>query len=276
VKIASYSVGGRESFGIVHPDDGITDLGKRFGGSLRTFLDEHSTDELKPVESSSADWSLDQVTLQSVVPDARKIIGVGINYHAHALEGTRPIGENPILFLRTGQSVVGHGSAIVRPRVSEQLDYEGELAVVIGKGGRHIAPLDVMQHIAGYCCFNDGSVRDYQAQSVSVGKSFEKSGACGPWMVTCADAGADPFSLITRVNGEERQRVTTDKMIFSIAEIVAFASSFTTLLPGDIVATGTPAGVGFRRTPPSWLKAGDEVEVEISRIGILRNKVIEE
>jgi 2-keto-4-pentenoate hydratase/2-oxohepta-3-ene-1,7-dioic acid hydratase in catechol pathway len=276
VRIASYSVDGRESFGIVHSDDGVTDLGKRFGGSLRAFLDEHAIDDLQPLEGSSADWSLDQVTLRSVVPDARNIICVGINYHAHALEGIRSAGDSPILFLRTGQSVVGHGAAIVRPRVSEQLDYEGELAVVIGKGGRHIAAPDVLQHIAGYCCFNDGSVRDYQAQSVPVGKNFEKSGACGPWMVTRADAGSDPFCLVTRVNGEERQRVTTDKMIFSIGEIVAFASRFTTLLPGDIVATGTPAGVGFRRVPPLWLKAGDEVEVEISRIGTLRNRVVEE
>jgi 2-keto-4-pentenoate hydratase/2-oxohepta-3-ene-1,7-dioic acid hydratase in catechol pathway len=277
MKIASYSARGAEGFGIVRPDGGVVDLARRgVAASLRGFLSGRSLDELRRFVDEAPDWHLDQVILLTVVPDASKIICVGINYRAHALEASREVGGEPVLFLRTGQSLVGSGSSIVKPRVSDQFDYEGELAVVIGRRGRHIAASQASGYIAGYCCFNDGSVRDYQKQSVPVGKNFDKSGACGPWLVTPDEAGSGPFDLVTRVNGEERQRVTTDHMIFPLGQIISYASRFTELLPGDIIATGTPAGVGSRRTPPNWLKAGDEVEIELSRIGILKNRVVQE
>jgi len=277
MKIASYLIQGAASFGVVRPDLGIVDLKRRgVADGLKNFLSKHALDELRVFETEAADWRLDQVVLTSPVPDASKIICVGINYSAHALEGSREIGNEPVLFLRTCQSLVGSGASIVKPKVSNQLDYEGELAIVIGRRARHVAASEAVSLVAGYCCFNDGSVRDYQQQSVAVGKNFDKSGACGPWLVTCDEAGSSTFDLVTRVNGEERQRVNTDRMMFSIGDVIAYASRFTELLPGDIVATGTPSGVGARRTPPIWLKPGDEIEVEISRIGCLKNTVVHE
>lgn len=277
MKIASYLIHGAASFGIVRPDHGIVDLKRRgIADSLREFLSERDVGELRVFDAEAADCRLDDVVLTSVVPNASKIICVGINYPAHALEGSREIGNEPVLFLRTCQSLVGSGAPIVKPKVSDQLDYEGELAIIVGRSARHVTASAAADIVAGYCCFNDGSVRDYQQQSIAVGKNFDQSGACGPWLVTSDEAGSGTFDLVTRVNGEERQRVNTDRMIFPVGEILAYASRFTELHPGDIVATGTPSGVGARRTPPNWLKPGDQIEIEISRIGILRNTVVQE
>jgi 2-keto-4-pentenoate hydratase/2-oxohepta-3-ene-1,7-dioic acid hydratase in catechol pathway len=166
---------------------------------------------------------------------------------------------------------------MIRPSVSDNFDFEGELAIVIGRGGRHIMPQRALDHVAGYTCFVDGSVRDFQKISVTSGKNFPATGPLGPWIVT-TDEIPDPsrLTLVTRLNGAEMQRSGTDMLIHSVADIIAFCSAFTPLNPGDVIATGTPEGVGHRRTPPLWMKAGDVLEVEISGIGVLRTRVVDE
>jgi 2-keto-4-pentenoate hydratase/2-oxohepta-3-ene-1,7-dioic acid hydratase in catechol pathway len=276
MKLASYTVGDEQSFGLV-VSNGLVDLKRRgVAQTLRELLNRPSLPRAADFAAETPDFGPDDVVLVPVIPDAAKIICVGINYLAHAAEGNRAVSEDPILFLRTTQSIVGSGSSVVLPRVSGHYDYEGELALVIGRRGRHVATSEASGYIAGYCCFNDGSVRDYQNHSLPVGKNFEKSGACGPWLVTPDEAGHGPFDLTTRINGEVRQHVCTDQMIYPIADVIAYASRFTELLPGDIIATGTPSGVGARRSPPQWLEVGDQIEVEISRLGSLRNTVAQE
>ena len=173
------------------------------------------------------------------------------------------------MFVRFADTLVGHGGELIRPKVSDNFDFEGELAVVIGKGGRHIAAERALDHVAGYTCFVDGSVRDYQKFSVTSGKNFPGTGPLGPWLVT-TDEIPDPsrLTLMTRLNGKEMQHSTTDLLIYSIPQIIAFCSDFTALSPGDVIATGTPEGVGHSRKPPLWMKPGDTLEVEITGIGI--------
>jgi 2-keto-4-pentenoate hydratase/2-oxohepta-3-ene-1,7-dioic acid hydratase in catechol pathway len=207
----------------------------------------------------------------------RKLLAVGGNYREHAQEIGMTDPAAPIFFSRFADSLVAPGAALVRPRVSSHFDFEGELAVVIGKAGRYIDALDAARHIAGYTCFNDGSVRDFQKQSIEAGKNFHASGSLGPWIVT-ADEIDDPTrcELRTRINGEVMQQASTGELIHSVAALIAYASTFTPLAPGDVIATGTPAGIGARRTPPRWLRPGDVVEVDISGIGVLRNEVVDE
>jgi len=224
-----------------------------------------------------SDYPLSSVLLLPPLPDASKILCIGLNYKSHVAETGRDLPPQPSVFLRTHASVVGQGATMVRPKASTNFDFEGELAVVIGRRGRHVPEADALAHIAGYTCFNDGSLRDFQKHSVTAGKNFDRSGACGPWIVT-ADEIPDPtaLTLCTRLNGSEVQRSTTDLLIYTIPRIVSYLSSFMALEPGDLIATGTPAGVGARRTPPLWMKAGDVIEVEISGIGTLRNPVADE
>jgi len=202
---------------------------------------------------------------------------VGLNYKAHAAEGNNPVPEHPSLFMRLTNTLVAHGQPMIRPKASTSFDFEGELAVVIGSLGRHIPELEALSHVAGYTCFVDGSVRDYQKHSVSAGKNFLGTGPLGPWMTT-ADEIPDPtrLTLVTRLNGQEMQRSGTDMLIYSIPTLIAYVSAITPLVPGDIIATGTPAGVGHRRKPQLWMKAGDVLEVEISQIGTLRVPVVDE
>ena len=214
------------------------------------------------------------------IPAPAKCICVGLNYALHAKEGGHPIPTYPSFFLRVATSLVAAKAPVVRPRASEQLDYECELAVVIGKAGRHIAAARALEHVFGYTLFNDVSVRDFQRKTTqwTPGKNFDATGPTGPVVVT-ADAlppGASGLDIMTRVNGETMQRSNTSDMIFSVAEIVALLSEFMTLQPGDLIATGTPSGVAHARTPPPWLRPGDVVEVEIERIGVLSNPIIAE
>lgn len=208
-----------------------------------------------------------------------KILCVGVNYDDHRKETGRDKSEKPVIFTRFADTQVGHGSALVRPRSSERFDYEGELAVVIGRPGRHIPESAALAHIAGYACYNDGSVRDWQRHThqFTPGKNFPGSGGFGPWLVT-ADEVPDPFALTltTRLNGQEVQKATTDLMIFDLKQLIAYISGFTKLNPGDVIITGTPGGVGDKRNPPLYMKPGDVAEVEISGIGLLRNPVIAE
>jgi 2-keto-4-pentenoate hydratase/2-oxohepta-3-ene-1,7-dioic acid hydratase in catechol pathway len=208
-----------------------------------------------------------------------KILCVGLNYADHIAESRAKPPERIVLFAKFSSCLIAHGEPIIRPAITSELDYEGELAVIIGKPGRYIARAAAWDHIAGYACYNEGSVRDYQRHThqFTPGKNFPGTGAFGPWMVTPDEAGdLGPLRLQTRLNGEVVQDATISQMIFDIPRQIEYCSSFTRLEPGDVIVTGTPGGVGSRRTPPLWMKPGDVVEVEIDRIGLLRNGVADE
>lgn len=262
---------GSTSFGALEGDS-IVDLGRRHGiASLKAALAGKSFPWLR---GAQADYQLSDVQLLPPVPDAGKIICVGLNYKAHVAEAGRAMPEQPSLFLRANSAVVGHGGAMIRPKVSDQFDYEGELALVIGSNARHVPEDRALDCIFGYTCFNDGSLRDFQKHSVTAGKNFQSSGACGPWLVPAAEVPRPTdLTLTTRLNGQQVQHANTSQMIYSIPTIIAYVSKFIALEPGDIIATGTPEGVALGRTPPLWMKPGDRIEVEISGIGILANPI---
>lgn len=218
-------------------------------------------------------------TLLPVIPNPGKILCIGLNYEDHRRETGRAVVENPTIFTRFADSQVAHGQPLLRPRVSTDFDYEGELAIVIGTGGRYIARDAAFTHVAGYSCYNDGSVRDWQRHThqFTPGKNFPQTGGFGPWLVTPDEVpDLDALTLTTRVNGEVVQQSGLDHMIFDVPRIIEYCSAFTPLNPGDVIATGTPGGVGAKRTPPLWLKPGDTVEVAISGIGVLRNGIADE
>lgn len=283
MKLASYQTGGRSSYGIVAGED-IFDLGRRFGAQHPTLRSAIAAGVIAGLMVRGAppagkpDLRLADVTLLTPITDPEKIICIGLNYRAHAAEGGFKVPQHPSTFIRTTNTLVPSGQALVRPRHSGDFDYEGELVIVIGRGGRHIAARDALGHVFGYTCFNDGSVRDYQFKhSLTAGKNHPSTGGLGPWIAT-VDEIPDPsqLTLVTRVNGQEVQRKGTDDMIFDVPAIIAYVSSWTALAPGDVIATGTPEGVGFARKPPLWLRPGDTVEVEISSIGTLVNPVVAE
>ncbi len=283
MKLASYQTGGRSSYGIVAGED-IFDLGQRFGAQHPTLRSAIAAGVIAGLTvrdtqpSGKPGLRLADVTLLTPITDPEKIICIGLNYRAHAAEGGFKVPEHPSTFVRTTNTLVASGQALVRPNHSGDFDFEGELAIVIGRGGRHIAARDALDHVFGYTCFNDGSVRDYQFKhSLTAGKNHPSTGGLGPW-ITTVDEIPDPsrLTLVTRVNGQEVQRKGTDDMIFDVPAIIAYVSSWTALAPGDVIATGTPEGVGFARKPPLWLRPGDTVEVEISSIGTLVNPVVAE
>jgi acylpyruvate hydrolase len=221
-------------------------------------------------------------SVKAALPIARppKLICVGLNYALHAREGGHPIPTYPSFFLRVLTSLTAPGAPVIRPKCSIQLDYECELTIVIGKGGRHIPEAEALEHVFGYTLFNDVSVRDFQRKTSqwTPGKNFDSTGPLGPWVVTADELppGASGLRIQTRVNGEVMQDSNTSDMIFSTANIIATLSEFMTLEPGDIIATGTPSGVAHARKPPAWMKAGDTVEVELEGIGVLSNPVMDE
>lgn len=278
MKLVSYMESGRSSFGMV-VGDRVIDLARRLGSphsTLRAAVASDAFEKLaERISSIEPDFSLSQVQLLPPVIDPEKIICIGLNYKAHAAEGGFKIPEHPQLFTRLTNTLVAHDSPMIRPKLSGDFDYEGELAVVIGRPGRYISRKDALKHVFGYACFNDGSIRDVQFKhSLTAGKNFPSTGGFGPWVVT-ADEIPDPsqLALTTRVNGVQVQHKGIDDMIFSVPEIIAYVSTWTPLVPGDVISTGTPEGVGFARKPPLWLKPGDSVEVEISRIGVLHNPI---
>jgi 2-keto-4-pentenoate hydratase/2-oxohepta-3-ene-1,7-dioic acid hydratase in catechol pathway len=279
MRLVSFEKKGRPSFGVV-VGEGVVDAGARLAGKpsgLRQALAAGALPELLRMASASADYDLDEIAFAAVIPDpAAKIVCVGINYLPHIKEMGRERPERPVLFLRFGASIVGHGQPLLKPRESEQLDYEGELAVVIGKRARRVSRERALDHVAGYSCFNDGSVRDYQRHSpqFTPGKNFHASGAFGPWLVT-ADEIPDPrkLTLTTRLNGTVMQHESVGELCFDVPQLIEYCSTFAQLEPGDVIVTGTPGGVGAGRKPPVWMKPGDTVEVEISGIGTLRNPV---
>ncbi|MEW6733455.1 MAG: fumarylacetoacetate hydrolase family protein [Acidobacteriota bacterium] len=270
------------SYGVI-TGDGVIDLGKHFGArfaSLRSALTTDAREELKRfIEGRDIDLKLNEVEFLPVIPDPEKILCIGINYEKHRLETGRDKTEYPVIFTRFINTQVGQGQPLLRPKVSEKFDYEGELAVIIGDRGRYIQAQDALKHVAGYACYNDATVRDWQRHSsqFTPGKNFPCSGGFGPWLVT-TDEIADPNSLtlVTRLNGAEMQRTSTADMIYPVTQLIAYISTFTELKSGDVIATGTPDGVGYRRTPPVYLRAGDRIEVEISQIGTLANPIVDE
>jgi acylpyruvate hydrolase len=223
---------------------------------------------------------LASVELAPLVPEPGKIVCLGHNYYDHAKEGGNLKPEYPLIFFRGASSLIAHGDPVIRPRVSEKLDYEAELVMVIGKRARHVKRENALDYVFGYACFNDVSVRDYQKRTSqwTIGKNFDGTGAFGPWLVTADDVppGAQGLDLRLRLNGEVMQRANTSDMIWSVAETIELLTECLTLEPGDVVVMGTPAGVGWARNPPVWLRAGDTVAVEIDGIGVLTNVVQDE
>jgi 2-keto-4-pentenoate hydratase/2-oxohepta-3-ene-1,7-dioic acid hydratase in catechol pathway len=277
MKLLSFTADGKEWFGAVS-GDGVVTLNDRVGQSnLRAALAAGAMPAMQAAAEAKPDRRLAEIKFLPVIPQPRKILCAGVNYRAHAVETGRAPPKQPSMFIRFADTLVGHDGTMIRPKVSDHFDFEGELAVIIGKGGRHIAAERALDHIAGYTCFVDGSVRDYQAFSVTSGKNFPGTGPLGPWLVTTDDI-PDPsrLTLTTRLNGTQVQHATTDQLIYSIPQIIAFCSDFTALQPGDVIATGTPEGVGHGRKPPLWMKPGDALEVEISGIGTLRTHIVDE
>jgi 2-keto-4-pentenoate hydratase/2-oxohepta-3-ene-1,7-dioic acid hydratase in catechol pathway len=282
MKLISFERNGRAGFGAVI-DGGVVDLGAALNGRHADLMALLAADALGEARAAlagrAADFALDSVTLLPVIPAPGKIWCCGLNYGEHVRETNREITEQPTFFLRVADSQVGHGQAIMRPPESVQLDYEAEIAVIIGKPGRRIAEADVWDHIAGYSCYNDGSVRDWQRHTSQwgPGKNFWRTGGFGPWMVTTDEIPARTvMTLVTRLNGQEMQRATTEMMIHSIERQIAYVSTIAPLQAGDVIVTGTPGGVGARRTPPVWMKPGDVVEIEVDRVGVLRNTIADD
>ena len=282
MKYISFAVADYMSYGAVQ-DDRIVDLGRLFGARAPDLKALIASDLLGEAAEAAAHHgatlALADVTLLPVIPNPGKIVCVGLNYSEHVRETGREVTESPSLFLRVAQSQVGHGQDIVLPRESTRLDYEGEIAVVIGRRGRRISEEDAWNHVAGYSCYNDGSIRDWQSATSqwTAGKNFWRTGAFGPWMVPAGEiAPGQAMTLVTRLNGVEMQRATTDMLIHSIPRQIAYISTFTPLEAGDVIVTGTPGGVGAKRTPPVFMKAGDIVEVDVDAVGTLRNVVRDE
>jgi 2-keto-4-pentenoate hydratase/2-oxohepta-3-ene-1,7-dioic acid hydratase in catechol pathway len=277
----SFEKDGQPGFGVVS-GDGIIDATPRLSGrphSLRNALLAGALADLRRLEGTAPDFALADVTYAPVIPDATKLLCVGINYMPHIKEMGRERPTHPVLFVRFADSLVGHGQPLLLPLASAQLDYEGELAVVIGKRARRVSRERALDYVAGYSCFNDGSIRDYQRHSAQFtpGKNFHHSGSFGPWLVT-TDELPNPRSLrlTTRLNGQVVQDESVGELCFDIPQLIEYCSIWTQLEPGDVIVTGTPGGVGAGRTPPLWMKAGDTVEVEITGIGTLRNPVVAE
>jgi 2-keto-4-pentenoate hydratase/2-oxohepta-3-ene-1,7-dioic acid hydratase in catechol pathway len=280
MKLASYVASGKPSFGVV-TGDGVVTMNERLGGKYATLREAIAGGALsemaRAAQGAGADHGLGGVSFLPIIPDPQKVLCVGLNYASHAAEqGGKPL-EKPNIFTKFHDTLVAHEGAMLRPRASVQFDWEGELVVVIGRGGRAIAAADALEYVAGYTCGCDGSVRDWIKIAIVAGKNFPASTPIGPWLVT-ADEIPDPskLTLTTRLNGEQMQHSGTDAMMLGVPELIEYCSSFTPLAPGDLIFTGTPDGIGARRTPPVWMKAGDVLEVEISKIGTLRVGVKDE
>jgi 2-keto-4-pentenoate hydratase/2-oxohepta-3-ene-1,7-dioic acid hydratase in catechol pathway len=280
MKLASYRTSKGAGYGVV-AEDGIVDLTRRLGRKfpdLRALIAGNGVALAQKIAKAAkkADFKVSRVTFLPVIPNPGKIVCVGLNYEEHRVETGRDKTENPALFIRVAESQVGHQQPIVMPAESTNLDFEGEIAVVIGRRGRRISEEESWKHIAGYACYNDGSVRDWQRHTLqwTAGKNFSRTGGFGPWMVTRSEiADGEELTLETRLNGEVMQHATTGQMIHRIPRLIHYISTFTPLEPGDVIVTGTPGGVGARRNPPVWMKVGDTVEVEVSKIGVLVNTI---
>jgi 2-keto-4-pentenoate hydratase/2-oxohepta-3-ene-1,7-dioic acid hydratase in catechol pathway len=285
MKLLSYALGGKETWGVV-VGDGVADLGKATKhATLLDFIaspDYARREEI--VKGKAAEAKLADIRYLPVITRPEKIVCLIRNYMDHHKEVVaaglkRELSSFPPIFLRVWRSQIGHNEPIIRPRVSEQLDWEGELAVIIGKAGRHIAEKDAMSHIAGYSVYNDASIREWQfhAAAICAGKNFVGTGPFGPWMVTPEEIpDVNNLDLEVRLNGKVMQKSNTSNLIFKIPTIINYCSTIFDLVPGDVLITGTPGGVGWSRKPPLFMKHGDVVEVEFEKVGLLRNPVVDE
>jgi len=279
MKLVSFQVGDRHTYGAV--------VGDRFNEPTQAFRERYpdlraviAAGKLAELETGTGtSHDADSVCCLPPIPNPDKIICIGVNYRPHIEEMGRDVPEHPVVFVRFAGSQTGHRQPLVRPQISERFDFEGELAVVIGKPARHVTRDEALEYVAGYSCFMDGSVRDWQNHTMqfTAGKNFAASGSMGPWLVT-RDEIPDPetLGLSTRVNGKLMQEGRLADLVFDIPALIVYCSTFAELLPGDVIATGTPGGVGAARTPPLWLRDGDLVEVDIPGVGLLVNPVVDE
>ncbi|HEY5291271.1 MAG TPA: fumarylacetoacetate hydrolase family protein [Burkholderiales bacterium] len=282
MKLASYMHDNAACYGSV-VGDGIIDLSRRIGARYRDIRALLAGGALEQAQKASAgqapDLKLAEVRLLPVIPNPGKIFCIGLNYEDHRKEGKHQKTEVPAVFVRFAESQVGHGQPMLRPRESHKFDFEGEIALIIGKSGRRITEQAAWDYVAGYSCYNDGSVRDWQHATTqwTAGKNFAATGSFGPWMVTADEIPpGSTLTLVTRLNGAEMQRSTTEFMIHSIPRLISYLSTWVPLAPGDVIVSGTPGGVGARREPPVWMKPGDVVEVEVDKVGVLRNTVADD
>ena len=286
MRLISYTTTGKGHVGVMRDEHAfvpVSELHADVPGSLKALLAQGDAGLARVRQLARASDAptrrIEDVVLAPVVPDPSVIWCVGLNYRDHVQETGRSLTEKPTLFLRLPVSQVGHLQPMIKPKVSEQFDYEGELALVIGKAGRHIPEAEAYAHVAGYSCYNEGSIRDWQRHTSQFGpgKTFQGTGAFGPWLVT-ADEFGDPetHELVTRLNGNEMQRTKIDMMMFKIPYLISYISAVHPLAPGDVIVTGTPGGVGSRRTPPVYMFPGDRVTIEISGIGTLDNTIVAE
>ena len=284
-RFISFTRNGSLGYGLL-VDRGVIDLSRRHGkrwSSLREVIEDGALQSLAEESAAlAADFPVEDIRYEIPVPAPEKIICVGVNFpdRNEEYKDGQAAPSNPSLFIRFPRSFTGHEQALLRPPESPQLDYEGEIVIVIGKGGRRIAQAAALDHIAALSLCNEGTIRDWVRHAkfnVTQGKNFDGTGSIGPWLVPYTDESqlAD-IRLETRVNGEVRQQDRTSRMIFSFRKIINYISTFTTLVPGDVIVTGTPTGAGARFDPPIWLKPGDVVEVEAEGIGVLRNTVADE
>jgi 2-keto-4-pentenoate hydratase/2-oxohepta-3-ene-1,7-dioic acid hydratase in catechol pathway len=284
-RLATYTINGKTKYGVV-ATGGLIDLSSRFGKEYPTLREVIAAGALTKLADDAAkrtpDDPLDGIIWQPPIPAPEKIICIGVNYpdrNAEYKDGS-DAPKFPSMFMRTPRSFVGHNSPLVRPRASTQLDYEGEVTIVIGKAGRHIKEADALSHIAALTLCNEGTIRDWVRHAkfnVTQGKNFDSTGSLGPWIVPYTnEAQLADIRLSTRVNGETRQDDRTSRLIFKIPYLLGYISTFTTLVPGDVIVTGTPTGAGARFDPPRYLKPGDVVEIEADGIGVLRNPVADE
>lgn len=280
MKLATVAIDGRTTWGIVEGET-FFDVGAALKGryaDLRSAIGARLAG-VADAKSAAASVPVSKLKWLPVIPNPDKILCVGLNYETHRKETGRAEVEHPTIFSRYANSQTGHLQPIVRPRVSTDLDFEGELAVIIGKAGRYISRADAMSHVAGYACYNDGSIRDFQRHThqFTPGKNFPDTGAFGPWMMTPDELGElAELKLQTRLNGQVMQEALIKQMIFDIPRQIEYCSTFTRLEPGDVIVSGTPGGVGARREPPLWMKPGDVVEIEVERLGVLKNTIVDE
>ena len=285
MKLLSFEIASKASFGVI-VQDGVLDLADRFGSEVHSVQSLFESQGLgmvqELIEHSEPDHSLDAIEFLPPVPTPQKIFCVGVNYtnrnEEYKDESTLP--KHPSIFMRTPGSFVGHHGSIARPPESNQLDYEGEIAIVIGIGGRRISERDAVRHIGGLTCINEGTIRDWTRHgkfNVTQGKNFDRTGSIGPWIVTGDEFSSfENLSVTTRVNGEIRQNDTTANLLFPFSYLISYISTFSELVPGDVIATGTPTGAGVRFDPPRYLEPDDLLEVEVSGVGTLVNRVVDE
>ncbi|MFN3401340.1 MAG: fumarylacetoacetate hydrolase family protein [Ferrovibrio sp.] len=279
MKVVSFVRNGKSSYGVV-VNDGIVDMGAKLGSKYPDLVAVLKAGALAEVEAAAkgaaADLAYEGTTLLPVIPNPGKIVCVGVNYDEHRREMGREPPGHPTIFVRFPESQVAHNQPLLKPAESDKLDYEAELAVIIGKRGYKVSEDDAFSIVAGYSCYNDGSVRDWQTHTgqFTPGKNFNATGGFGPWMVTADEIpDAQKLAIQSRLNGQVMQSSNTDLMTFNIRKIIKYVTTFTPLEPGDVIATGTPGGVGTKRNPPVYMKDGDIIEIEIEKVGLLRNPV---